>query len=223
LASVSARIQPSRFLSSIILTAFCLEAFLNHVGPTVLSSLDRLERVSWRAKLDLLCELLKVDIPNENERPLKTISTLFRFRNTLAHGRTVMLEPAEKRLDPEEVDAYLQQRLLRDWEKLIEDASFARRAREDVEAVVMAIHAVRNCVDSACLTHSKRKLCPERCAHPCPKRRDQADNADTTEKFSKRTIASNRFRTLRCWCAPVSPLLGSYKSALTFPNRITRR
>src|SRR6266705_1616098 len=46
-----------QFLSSIILTAFSLEAFLNHVGPTVLSSWGRLERVSWRAKLDLLCEL----------------------------------------------------------------------------------------------------------------------------------------------------------------------
>jgi hypothetical protein len=82
---------------------------------------------------------------------------------------------------------------------------------------------LRNCVDSARLTHLKRKLCPERCAHPYPKRRDQADNADTTEKFSKRAIASNRFRTLRCWCAPVSLLLGGHKSALTFPNRITRR
>jgi hypothetical protein len=95
-----------QFLSSIVLTAFTLEAFLNHVGPTVLSSWGRLERVPWRSKLDLLCELLKVQMPGENERPLQTISKLFRFRNTLAHGRTVTLAPAEKRIDPEEVDAY---------------------------------------------------------------------------------------------------------------------
>src|SRR5262245_54462217 len=110
-----------QFLSSTLLTAFAMEAYLNHVGPTVLSSWSSLERISWRAKLDLLCELLKIKLPGKGERPLRTINELFRFRNTIAHGRTHSLEPPAERIDPKDVDEYFNQRLLTDWEKLIED------------------------------------------------------------------------------------------------------
>jgi len=121
-----------QFLSSIVLTAFALEAYLNHVGPRVLSSWDGLERSSSPlSKLDLLCEVLKVQLPGKDRRPLQTITELFKFRNTLAHGRTEVLEPDAERIDPEHVDEYLSKRLLTDWEKLIEDASFAKRARGD--------------------------------------------------------------------------------------------
>jgi hypothetical protein len=132
-----------QFLSSIVLTAFALEACLNHVGPRVLSSWSGLERSSPLSKLDLLCEVLKVQLLGKDQRPQQTISKLFTFRNTLAHGRTEVLEPAPERIAVEEVDDYLRRPLLTNWEKLIEDSSFARRAREDVEAVVMAIHAAR--------------------------------------------------------------------------------
>ena len=51
-------------------------------------SWKRLERsLSPEAKLDLICEKLKLDFP-EGERPRQTISILIDFRNTLAHGRS---------------------------------------------------------------------------------------------------------------------------------------
>ena len=91
----------------------------------------------------MLCEMLNVRLPGKDRRPLHTVIELFKFRNTLAHGRTLVLEPDAERIDPEHVDEHLSKRLLTDWEKLIQDASFAKLAREDVEALVMAMHAAR--------------------------------------------------------------------------------
>ena len=68
---------------------------------------------------------------------------LFKFKDAMADARTEVLEPAPERIDPELVDEYFMERLLTDWEVLIEDSAFAKRAREDVKAVVMAIHAMR--------------------------------------------------------------------------------
>ena len=61
----------------------------------------------------------------------------------MADARTEVLEPAPERIDPELVDEYFMERLLTDWEVLIEDSAFAKRARADVKAVVLAIHAMR--------------------------------------------------------------------------------
>jgi hypothetical protein len=130
-----------QFLSSLVLTAFSFEAYLNHVGPTVLSSWDRLERSSTPlSKLDLLCEVLKVQLPGKGSRPLQTITELFKFRNTLAHGRSHTLKAPPLRIDADELENHLGQSLLTEWEELVRDSSFAKRAREDVKAVVMAIH-----------------------------------------------------------------------------------
>jgi hypothetical protein len=135
----------SQFLSSIVLTAFAFEAYLNHVGPQVLSCWGGLERrLSPNSKLQLLCETLKVSLPGTTrKRPRKTICELFKFRNTLAHGRskTITLQP--KSVDVDELGAYRADRLLSDWEQLIEDCEFAKRAREDVEAVLKLLQAAR--------------------------------------------------------------------------------
>jgi hypothetical protein len=133
-----------QFLASIILSAFTFEAYLNHVGPTVLLCWDSLEELPPLAKLDLICEVLKVNLPgSKGERPQQTISTVFRFRNTLAHGRTETITSVPKRLDVGKVDEHLQQRLLTHWEQLIKDQTFAGQAREDIEKVVALIHAAR--------------------------------------------------------------------------------
>jgi hypothetical protein len=133
-----------QFLSSLVLTAFAFEAYMNHVGIEVLSCWENLERLSPSGKLELLCEVLDVKLPGgKTKRPVQTISQLLRFRNTLAHGRSHTIKAPAKRMDPEWVDDYFKQRLLTDWEKLIKDSAFAKRARKDVEIIVKAIHAAR--------------------------------------------------------------------------------
>lgn len=132
------------FLSSLVLTAFTFEAFLNHVGPTLFAHWNHLDRLSPWAKFELVCEKVNVVFARgPGAPPLQTVSKLLDFRNTLAHGRSIQLEskPLIRR-----VDSYqhaLGEQLLSDWEKLIQDDAFARAARKDVEEVIRAIHDKR--------------------------------------------------------------------------------
>jgi hypothetical protein len=64
-----------QFLSSIALTAFAFEAYLNHVGPKIIKTWPSLERLSPRAKFDLLCELLELRFET-GKRPRQTIEEL---------------------------------------------------------------------------------------------------------------------------------------------------
>lgn len=134
-----------QFLSSAVLTAFAFEAYLNHVGPTVIVCWPELERLPPWAKFELLCETLKVCFPDGlGERPLQTIVKLLDFRNTMAHGRSDDLKPKSELRDAnEKLDAYLGERPLVDWERLIQTAKFAQRAREDVKVALEKLHAAR--------------------------------------------------------------------------------
>lgn len=134
-----------QFLSSAVLTAFALEAYLNHVGPTVISCWPELERLPPWAKFELLCETLKVRFPNgSGKRPLQTIVKLLEFRNTMAHGRSSDVKPKPELRDAnEKLDAYLGQRPLADWERLIQTEKFSQRAREDVKLALEKLHSAR--------------------------------------------------------------------------------
>ncbi len=130
-----------QFLSSAVLTAFAFEAYLNRVGPQVVTCWESLERLPPISKFDLVCELLKVDF-QKGQRPRQTIEELFEFRNTIAHGRTEDIKPDFKQRDVnDKLDNYLGKRPLARWESLIQSDDFVKRARIDVEAVCVKIHA----------------------------------------------------------------------------------
>lgn len=134
-----------QFLSSLVLTAFSFEAYLNHAGACVVTCWDDIERLPPFAKFNLLREVLKVDFPQGNAaRPLQTISELIEFRNTVAHGRTGEIEPpATKRDINDKLDHQLGDRPLQDWERRIKTDDFAKRAREDVKNVLNRLHDAR--------------------------------------------------------------------------------
>lgn len=130
-----------QFLSSTVLTAFAFEAYLNHVGPKLFDCWAQLERVSPLAKFDLICEELEIKF-EAGERPRTTLNELTNFRNTLAHGKTVLIEPPVKELNENaDVDKYLGERPLTDWETKVRNSEFARRARDDVRLALEVIHA----------------------------------------------------------------------------------
>jgi hypothetical protein len=130
-----------QFLSSIVLTAFAFEAYLNHVGPDVIKTWPSLERLSPLAKFDLVCELLGLRF-EKGKRPRQTIEEL--FRNAMAHARTTLLSPPPVSRDVNDgLDNQLRERPLAHWEPLIETHEFPIRARKDVEAVLTKIQAKR--------------------------------------------------------------------------------
>jgi hypothetical protein len=133
-----------QYLSSIVLTAFAFEAYLNHVGPRTLNSWSSLERSAVLAKFALLAEVLEVDFDSgKKQRPLQTIYQLINFRNTMAHGRSETLNTIET-VDYKPERDPLGESPLTDWEHLIKDeGQFASRVREDVEVVLRKLHEKR--------------------------------------------------------------------------------
>ena len=128
-----------QFLTSIMLTAFTFEACLNYIGTNIFSCWDDIERLSPSAKFSLLCEKLNVDFP-QGMRPRNTISELFVFRNSIAHGKSETIKASYKRDNDDSLDTHLGERLLSDWEKKIQTSDFAKRVREDVEATLKKLY-----------------------------------------------------------------------------------
>lgn len=133
-----------QFLSSIVLTAFAFEAYLNHVGKSLLTYWESVEPLPPPKKFNLICELLKVEVPGgAGKRPLQTLTQLQDFRNLMAHGKTEQIEPKPILCDAKHADARLGQKPLAKWERLIQTKDFAERARLDVEEVLKIVHAAR--------------------------------------------------------------------------------
>ena len=82
-------------LTSILFLAFTFEAYLNHLGEQHLRIWGEDERLKVREKYDRICEALVVT-PDSSRRPYQVIDTLFKFRNGLAHGRSVELTESKK-------------------------------------------------------------------------------------------------------------------------------
>ena len=134
-----------QFLSSAVLTAFSFEAYLNHIGPTLFPCWSQLERLPPWAKFELLCEHLRVTFPEgTGSRPLQTAVQLLDFRNSIAHGRTESLSPpAELRDANANLDSYLGDAPLTNWQRLIGTSDFALRAREDIKTILQTVHDAR--------------------------------------------------------------------------------
>lgn len=125
--------------------AFAVEAFVNNTAIALVHNFDEFERRKTSEKFDFVCEKLGVVFPGgEGARPLQTLSEIFKFRNSMAHGRTTTLRPAPKTVViNEKLESILTAPLLTDWQPRIQNSKFAERAREDVEKVINAIHAAR--------------------------------------------------------------------------------
>ncbi len=131
-------------MSSLLFTAFTLEAYLNHIGQKLFTSWATLEVLSPLGKLDVVCEKLGLSF-SAAQRPRQSIDELFRFRNVLAHGKTVTITEPEQLKDIDEyLDEFLGQKPRTLWEKLSSTSAHAKRAREDVEQVIRALHEAAN-------------------------------------------------------------------------------
>lgn len=83
-------------LTAMLYSAFCLEAYLNHLGNLEMPNWNKVERKSPMEKLNLLVEKRSYS-PNFNERPFKTFGEIFEFRKKIVHGKTEHLKTEEIR------------------------------------------------------------------------------------------------------------------------------
>ncbi|MBN2043629.1 MAG: hypothetical protein JW757_01310 [Anaerolineales bacterium] len=82
-------------ISVIVFSAFCLEGYMNHIGPNYFSTwYDEKtgeNRKRPKEKLDLICEKIKY-VPAFGHRPFQSFMPIFQFRNLLAHNKTEILK-----------------------------------------------------------------------------------------------------------------------------------
>lgn len=124
-------------MASLIFSAFCFEAYLNHIGNKKIKLWVEIDRNSVMDKYHLLCKEFSIS-PNYGERPYQTIKSLFSFRNALAHGRSSIL----KFEDIVDVDADIIEyynKTKEKWEEYCTEKN-AERAREDMEKVITELN-----------------------------------------------------------------------------------
>jgi hypothetical protein len=77
-------------MNAVVYSAFCVEAYLNHVGPRVLPCWDKedcgIDKLSPQAKLCLICDRLGLTL-DISRQPFQSFRSIFKFRNLIAHAR----------------------------------------------------------------------------------------------------------------------------------------
>ncbi len=85
-------------LSSQLLSAFTIEAFLNHIGAQEIKLWHILEKkLQPREKLEFICNEIGLK-PDYSKRPFQYFKQLFVFRNYMAHGKTTIEQVNEIQL-----------------------------------------------------------------------------------------------------------------------------
>lgn len=80
--------QLYNLIGCLTFSAFTLEAYFNHFGALKKPNWDQIERkYSKRKKFELFCDEYGINYDFEI-RPYSTIVELFRFRDTMAHGKS---------------------------------------------------------------------------------------------------------------------------------------
>ena len=124
----SATKSPS-VIASLMFTAFMVEAYCNHLGKEKFPDWEKIEK---------LCT--KVGLNHDNGvRPLQTISELFKFRNSIAHGRSISepIQPNGSMCQPGEFSLTEYEDIV--WQKY-ENLDKAERAFEDACAFIGSLH-----------------------------------------------------------------------------------
>jgi len=84
----------------ILFSAFCLEAYCNHLGEEMIPFWESIDRISIRNKLEVLSIHLDVEL-DFSCSPFQSFTPIFRLRNRLAHGRNERLFEEETMEIPE--------------------------------------------------------------------------------------------------------------------------
>ena len=78
-------------MAALLMTAFTFEAYLNHIGAEKIAYWPEMESISITKKHSALCKLFGVS-HDKSQRPGQTIKKLFDFRNSIAHGKSFVLQ-----------------------------------------------------------------------------------------------------------------------------------
>lgn len=135
-----------QFLSSILLTSFAFEAYLNHIGNVIYGKEEWSHlhgRKSPIEKLEVIYGKLDIQVhTKQGLEAFQTLIKLYNFRNNIAHVNTAYRkEKSSSNIDPPSFIQFLVGDVPEEqWEALTSDDKFARKVLTDMESVVKLIH-----------------------------------------------------------------------------------
>jgi len=122
-------------MSSLVFSAFTIEAYLNHVGSRKISYWSEIERIEPLSKLKIVYSHLNLTF-DSSRRPVQTVKQLFKFRNFMAHGKTENLKASgvlkKSKPDPNENLVEVE------WQKFCNEKE-AERAVADISELIKTI------------------------------------------------------------------------------------
>lgn len=122
-------------MSSLLLTAFMFEAYLNHLGSKYIKFWDEIESIKVMEKYSVLCKELGI-VPDFSQRPCQTLKALFKFRNSIAHGKSKILKETKAVSSQDDPHTHAPKT---EWEEYCE-LNNAKRAKEDISEVIKELH-----------------------------------------------------------------------------------
>ena len=122
-------------MSSLLLTAFTFEAYLNHLGNKTIKFWEEIEPIKVMDKYLVLCKELDLR-PDFSRRPYQTLRALFKFRNSIAHGKSQILKETKAVSSKDDPHAHSPRT---EWEEYCE-LNNAKRAKADISEVIKELH-----------------------------------------------------------------------------------
>ncbi|MFC1989380.1 hypothetical protein ACFLVW_02270 [Chloroflexota bacterium] len=124
-------------MSSIMLSAFCIEAYLNYIGSEIIPYWDEdvKQNINTPNKLKILCHHLNL-APDFSRRPFQSFKHITKYRNIIAHGTSVKISDQSTQTvrDGEKV------KYPKTWWEEQSNLIFAKRWLADTESIIIAIH-----------------------------------------------------------------------------------
>lgn len=124
-------------MGSIILSAFCIEAYLNHIGSILLPYWDEEVKkgLSIHNKLKIICHHLSL-VPDYSRVPFQSFKNIVKYRNLLAHAITENISYQGTQIFS---DGELMRQPETWWEKHT-DLKTAKRWLTHIESMIIEIH-----------------------------------------------------------------------------------
>lgn len=122
-------------MSSMLLTAFTFEAYLNHLGAKKIKFWEEIESIKVMEKYSALCKELGINT-DFSRRPYQTLRALFKFRNSIAHGKSKILKETKAVSSQDDPHNHAPKT---EWEEYCE-LNNAKRAKEDISEIIKELH-----------------------------------------------------------------------------------
>ena len=123
------------YITAMVFSAFCIEAFLNHLLMQKFEFWEILkEKLNPSDKLCILAKELNINI-DYSRRPFQSFKRIFKFRNLLVHAKTEHLHDENYELPEDGEESFYSDRPRSEWQEMV-TLKNANEFNEDTKKIV---------------------------------------------------------------------------------------